>query len=523
MNKFELIKERFFYYRNFLKSVLSYVEKREKNNSVIKNSDLAKAANRVAVPKPFLPYVEYCSRSTGFEFSKDLYFTIDEVRKVDESIIHTFSNDPMSLKNINIDFLIKSAIKVSEQLGFSEDYKFEEMSASEAIDSFPKDTSSGFPVFKRKDSDAAIKDATKWSSAFMGNPSLANILSQPTAVFHRFQYKVKKTLNSSNFREIRKKVRPVWGVSFRVLLIEGILLRNLLNFCIDNVLKQSQPVTSYGLTKSGISDKIIYNLRQSKSNIVSIDYEQWDSHVPSILWCLFFSVLSIYIPKKYSEHLKCLLAFYVYTPFCWKSTKLRFQRRGVPSGCMMTSFFNTFANLTVVNYAYQEKSNGKFFAEESACALGDDLVFIAGIIHLKDLLRISDKFGLVIDPRSCQVARFDKEFDFLGYIWDVENRPTQEVEWYIAHLCMPSRFFRNPSIPIDLLQTYRGISVCMGLHKGMDWFEYLVGTFDYVWQVLKRDFESGTDPLITYYGEDSRLFGIRIPLSLIYSEGWRSL
>jgi hypothetical protein len=211
------------------------------------------------------------------------------------------------------------------------------------------------------------------------------------------------------------------------------------------------------------------------------------------------------------------------TPFCYNSSELQFQSRGIASGDLLTSLFGSFVNKVIINLAYLEATNGKRTSGTDAISLGDDLTYLSGIVSINHFRSLCKRLGMNVDLESCYTCRFDEPFPFLGYIWDRENRPTQLVQWYIAHFVIPSSFIRNRKIPIKLLQTYRAISIAMQLYHGMDIYEKLLGYGDIIYKQILYEYKlNNKDPIITYEGPDSRQIGIGFPLSTILNIGWEA-
>lgn len=518
--------DRFFNYFNYLRTVGRDITSR--TLKTLDNKKLRASASQVNVPYPFKPYMKYIENTTGKPFPQDLAFTADDVNAEDLSIIEAFSQDYLNLKGINLNYLFKAALIAASELGIVDSpFKMRQLTLSESIDSFQGNTSASYPLFKKKYTEEAREDALTWAGSQLKSFKFWELMVQPCAVFHRFQYKVKQS-DSSNSYSIKKKIRPVWGVPFRVLALEGFVFRGLVERYTLHNLSAAEPICSTGRTKLQISNDIISRLRSYNKPIVSVDYKRFDSTVHPLFWALFYSLTfeTLNVGSKFSEELfKGLMAYGCFTPFCWKSTTVKYQRRGVPSGSLLTSMFDTFVNRTLVNYASLEYTKGRTTISGSSCVLGDDLVFCEDGLTLSHIVNVAKRFGMNIVKDDCTVSSPTAVFDFLGYFWDSENRPTQVIEWYIAHLCLPSRFISPDTygLPISILQTYRGICVCMGLYKGMETFEFLVGNQDYEYQKLKDLYQRGSDPIIQYVGEDMRLFKIRIPMSVIFKEGWKSL
>lgn len=518
----KILKLKFNYFNSYLKSV-SWVAK--KPNKIINNSNLKSAASRISVPRPFDPYVRYIENSTNKPFPKDMLFTTQEVEKEDNLVIERFSHENFDISKLNLDRLLSSALLACEEMGlpgYSNIPKVPKIGIAESASRFPRNTSAGYPYFKRKDNKIAFFDAVEWSQRNLENPNLFDFLEQPTAIFHRFQYKVKSVALGYS---LRKKIRPVWGVPFRVVTLEGVFFRSIVDSFVQFQHTTTQPCSTAGMTKKQISEKFVKPLRSFKKDIISVDFVKFDSLVPNFMWSLFYACIldCLETDSKDLDVLKCLMVYHCYTPFCYKSTRVRYSLRGVPSGALITNLFDTWVNRVIYNYSCLESTKDKYFPNGSSSSLGDDLIFVEVSTTLPNFISVCKRFGmeLEIDPKNR--SKYFEEFMFIGYYWDDQNRPTQKELWYIAHLCLPSRFLKVDKIPLSVLQTYRGITLCMSLYRGMEYFEKLVGYADTIWIQLLKDYNSGKEPIIHYVGEDQRFSKLRIPLSVIFHEGWESL
>lgn len=509
-------------YLYYLKNLSHRIKLLDGKNQ-INNKDLAIAAKRISVPEPFKAFVDLIEKKTGITFPTNLRFTIEEVTQSDLEQISDYQIKNFKFDNLNKDLLLKSAYLASVDLFIinprNQRYGFTPFSQS--AESYPNDSSSGYPVFRKKGTEVARKDAISWCNSFISNPSLTEILSQPTAVFHRFQYKFNLSLS-----KLEKKVRQVWGVSFRVSTLEGYFFRDMVNSTSRFCQYLSVPPATWGNTMKKNSD-MLPHFRSYKKNIISVDVSKFDANVPSYMWPLFYATARQCLSFESDEQklaFKHLMAFHCYTPFCFQDTKIRYQYKGVPSGSLITSLFDTFVTRTIVNYACLEYTNGKYSAGQTSTCLGDDNLIVELHVSFKHLVSVYKRFGMKVNEKKSGVYKYYQRIEFLGYIWDEQNRPTQDKQWYIAHYCLPSRFLsRTSGKPISFLQTCRAISISMVLYKGIEMFEYLIGWGDFVWKDLLRQLkELDEDPMLIWIDEDRRKHTDRVPLKLILVEGWEA-
>lgn len=515
-----LVKSNFVSNVYFLKSGLNTVLNKL-SGKFYSNSRLKNASNRIVVPKPFEPFVKAVEKSLGITFPKNLEFSKKEVVDSDALIISQFSNANFNYGSLNLDILVEAAISSFIQMGLLDGNKTDFIDSQIAAESFESSTSSGFPFYKPKGDMHARKDAVDWCSEFVRKPQLSNILAQPTSVFHRFQYKV----NVSKMG-ISKKIRPVWGVSYRVSTLEAVVFRNLVD---KHVSAQIQDCVDYGhchvatgLTNVGKSNVVKF-FRRNCRKIYSMDVFQFDSYVASFMWALFYASLPFSIninDHTKREVVKSLLAFHNYTPYCYGNTILKFQHKGVPSGSLITSLFDSWVSLTITNYAFLEKT-GKD-ASFKCSVLGDDNLISGDYFSFDYFVNVYKRFGMIVSKEKSHSFSSNDNIQFLGVMWDHLNRPTEPIDWYIAHFCMPTRFFTNLPFPVSDMQTFRALTIAMPLYGGLDTFEKLIGNSDVVWQRLKSQFYLGqTEPQILAVSEDQRInLKLTIPLSLIMKRDW---
>lgn len=241
----------------------------------INNEKLRKAASRIQVPRPFYPYIGYLESNLGIKFPSELQYTVDEVTTSDLECFERFSQSNYDVSKINIEYLLKAAHSSAIELGIIrvDGIKHSTMPLEESVTTFQRGTSSGFPLFLKKGSEEAIEDALSWSSKFLTDPSLSRIMKQPTAIFHRFQYKYNLVDNS-----ITKKVRQVFGVSFRALALEAYFFRNMVNHSTFKNMTQF-PYATWGNTNPRLSRELLPHIRSYEKSIICLDMKLYDSTV----------------------------------------------------------------------------------------------------------------------------------------------------------------------------------------------------------------------------------------------------
>jgi len=482
------------------------------------NVSLATAANRITIPHVFKPYWRFCENTLNRPINLELNVSPQSVRKSDDSMLETFSEFSCNLKTFNIDYLLKASQIAASELGFL--YKHNEISSlHESITSFPGNTSGCFPLYGKKKDENNIQYCLTFVESQIINPILLDLLKHPCTVFHRF-----RTYLSPDMTENEVKSRPVWGFPFCISVIEGLFFRKLVYNCQEYCSKPGNANCATGKTKFRVSEDIIWPLRRLDNPVLCLDFSKFDSTIPSFMWPLFYAICKscIIIPSHLNTLFEYLMCYHNFTPYCYRDTTIRFQQRGVPSGSLITSLFDSWTVRTIVNYAYLTYTHGKRLPRQSLSVLGDDAVLSINFVPYEYLIKVFTLFGVKVNVDKTSVVSSSDNIVFIGYVWDKLCRPTQTLDWFVSHLCIPSKFYRNSPIPVDKLQTYRALSLCAGVFRGMDFFEYLIGDQDYVWVDLKNKYESGEHVEIRYIGGKQRELFLTIPLSSILNIGWKA-
>lgn len=492
--------------------ILNTLSGKEFTSPKLKNS-----ASRITVPQPFNAFIELMEKSQNITFPKDLQFTKEEVIASDLDAIKRFSKPDFDTSKLDLLLLFKASIQTFFDLGFHRLNNVElALEPEESALSFPKSTSSGFPVFRPKGEEIAVTDAVEFCENFLTKPSINQLLTTPTAVFHRFQYKI-----SDNYKDLTKKIRAIWGISFRVSTIEGVFFRKIVKGIASYQSSLSVPLMATGIRNVGVSRKIISNFRNRFKRIYSIDAVSFDSTIPSYMWIVFYSVLFAFlnVSAMQIKQLTALAVFHNFTPYVYLDTRLKFQRKGIPSGSLITQLFGSFVSRTIVNYAFYETTG--LPARDRCTVLGDDNLVSGDYFSLEYLTLVYQKFGVQVSLQKSSVHLNTEPIIFLGRVWDIENRPTAPLKWYIAHLALPSKFYRDLPMSVALFQTSRALSLVAPLYQGIETFEKLVGYGDKVWIELKRQFYSGeTEPVIRLIDWDVSKNYIGVPMQLFLYGDW---
>ncbi len=552
-------------YNNVVKSFQQFKEN-HKIAITLKSNNLRQHISRGPTSSQlWKPALGSIGKRLGSEIdTTDLGFNRKEVSARDNLQISEFQGKSPDIKKLKFTRLMKAARLASNQLGINKQFgQYRLTSIEESSYSF-QNTSAGLPTMKKKGTDEARTDAVKFASSYFNMKTKTSyLMKQPTILFHRYQFKsdkvsfkqdrikevilsrVKSTNGSFNYSEtftqeenklilksmsdLNKKIRQVWALPFRIQLIEAVIFRDMMNGCIAHCSAQRIPMSTWGRSIPDIS-KIMENYRHEFKGykMMSFDVSSFDANIPEWMFPLFYTMIHNNINFNDLENnkfklLKDLMLYQCKTPFCHESMEIRFQSKGLASGSVITQLFGTFVNCVVQNYARLEYSNDKFTAEGFSTLLGDDNLTVNKYISERQLTTIYNKFGLSISLEKSQISETYEEISFLGYVWDLENRPTEDLAWYLIRYILPERFINVNTLGISVseMQTYRMLTTSATTYLGYQIFEYFVGYDDFVYLKLHKEFLAGIQKPIIYVGEDQRFIGVKIPLGLIY-DGWIS-
>lgn len=483
----------------------------------------------------------------GFSISKEL------VKERDDLQIKNFSQNTEILKNVNFTLFIRAAMLSAEQLGINSPMKLHKLtSIDKAVVDFDN-TSAAFPFGLKKKNQIAIDDAVQYASFYMrGKINLLTMLKSPTWLFHRIQYKVddfnldlsrvkqlvinkmKLTKDEKNsivqsLDAVRLKIRQIWALPFRIQLIEKVIFKEIMENCRIHSYTRDLPNSTWGRSLTDLSDRVIKTFRIMYPNnpFASIDINSFDSDIPQIFFAIFYAIVHQSTDFEEKENnkfdlLRKLMIYQCKTPFVHGSNQIQFQNQGLASGSVITSLFGTFVNLTIQNYARLEISRGKENAEYTSVVLGDDNLTVLDIIKYDRLVTVYKRLGFTVSLDKSKLYAPGEDFQFLGYHWDSDARPTEDISWFLVRYILPSRglIAKNYDVPISYAQTYRMLCTSAPIYLGWQIYEYFVGFDDKIYQKIKSEYMKGVEQYITYVGDDMRLQKIILPLSKIYG-GWR--
>jgi hypothetical protein len=480
------------------------------------------ACQRTNVPSPFTGFVKIVEERLGKLLVSPIP-TRDEVISSDGKTLEDYKQFINVPTHISMTMLFAAALISAEELGIirmsnGRIKKFKMTPIEESVETFNQGTSSGFPDYTKKRVVATKENAVARANELLRNPT-TSIFKIPVTIFHRYQFKTYATMT-----DVVCKIRIIWGYALSVLTLSGYFFREINNSFIVTSQSKVIPASPAGRTTVQLSDLI--RSFKIKGILASVDIEKFDSNVPGYMFALFFTICGLALDFTEEYEVKAynnLMLYEIFTPFCWFSTKLKFTQRGLKSGTLITSLFGTWLSRTLQNYAALQATRGKESMGENGTAQGDDNLINTYFLALAIFVNVLKKFGFGCNLGKCDIQKeIGGTITWLGYTWDTLNRPTQSLNWYVAHFCYPSTYAREGTYPFpnDVYQTYRCLSTCLTLYNGLKMFEYLIGWNDRVYiDLLDREArgEPARIPYISTAGQPSEL---TIPLTLIRNYNW---
>jgi hypothetical protein len=392
-----------------------------------------------------------------------------------------------------------------------------------AVESAAKNTNSGFPHFRKKNSKFCIEDTILWLTELFNSPTLYKIAKNPfvelpSSLFYRVQ-------PSIDDNDVNIKIRQVWGLPQRIVSLEYMFFKNIFERVYENNLNGPLTIYSSGLTQIEIRNKIVCRLkrqliqnrgREGEKELYSLDYSKFDRSVPNHAIDLFFAICKEQLDMDDTENkvFNDLRIYIKFTPIVWKGF-LFVCLSGIPSGSYLTNMIDTWWNLTLwdLSYCMEEfyKNNlndflnkgelfegevlyyvsNNFFEPFTNCGIcGDDSLVLTENMHISIMINLCRSFGMEIEV-AFQTRYYDQETYFLGRYWNHKNEPTQTHTYFVGHICVRTKFYNKDDIPeIDFfeeLTSTRILSITLQFANG---YEFLRNYFN-KFEPIVRFLESG--------------------------------
>nr|QOW97237.1 RNA-dependent RNA polymerase [Partiti-like alassinovirus] len=403
--------------------------------------------------------------------------------------------------------------------GISQHYRM--LRPWEALDNLPHDTSSGYPLFKRKDSPEAVSDAIGWIKSFEEMRSFSSkfssLIMNPVVIFHRFTTKIRDLRGSANIRP-DIKIRQVFGVSFRVMLLETMLFQKVIDF-----VSSEGKFHSIGKTRPEISAQVSLIRRNAFIGHRAVfcgDISGMDKNLPLFLVVCFFASLLAVVPFSGFAvvSVAAVAVYHCLTPILTFSG-LYVTNGGNVTGSKLTSLLNTFCLSVVVNYFFfkvwgRSVREGEFFVQ------GDDFVVVLPRGFVYHLARVFGYFNLSINLRKSKyVTEIGGDLiDYLGFGWHPNGYTDNADKWWIAKVIYPERYVDDASGFFGR-SFIRFCSIIFQLKRGPEIFDQFFEANPVLKKQLDVYLKAG-DPIIYHMDKRGKTHLGRIPLSQLRLRNW---
>lgn len=387
-----------------------------------------------------------------------------DVLKEDEDTIEVHcKRKAFHWKFIDRDLFYRASKHLEEMFKGNSTYK-DLIDFDSCFDELPKDTSSCYPIYKKKGSDEAYNDSKYRFEKFLKLKSFREKISylqkHPTTIFHRYTPKYK---NKSVFY----KIRQILGVPQFIVSLEVKFLK----FFKDTFLMNMGRKHTIGLTKLQISNSISkcrIKALDDNRKILCGDISGIDKNNPS----LFHKMIYHWILPNVSNipnvrrSVLALIHYSCFTPIILKD-KVVFSEGSTCSGSWFTTIFNTCVTYFILTYGYLVLYN-RFPSEDEVRVQGDDFIMIIDDGDYKEWRSIFKFFGHDLKPGVTYTSDPTEDIDFLGYKWDINCEPYQSDEWCYIRVVYPEKF-------IELFGAerciYRYLSIIFNLRDSVSMFK----------------------------------------------------
>nr|QOW97233.1 RNA-dependent RNA polymerase [Partiti-like adriusvirus] len=479
--------------------------------------------NRVNPPQPENVVREYIIREyPEYSWLPDKLDTSD-FRKQDRSTAINFIKPWGMSQYIDVDNFLHALSDMFSLVGLPMDYR--NKSFEEFTEGMNNRSSSGFPLFVKKGSDAAIDECREYIHRLTNGEldAVEGLFSLPTVLFHRFTPKV-----NSKTKTVKVKSRAVFGYPMSIIGISEMLYGDL----IDKILSASPFLL--GKTRVELSN-ITLEMRRSamyeSCGILSLDINQMDQKLSYSLQLLTHAI--IYCCNcEYSKYPNldqngietALAAYEIHGPTFGNWGTMMLNNGGTKSGTRWNTLTNSLSLLLASRLFTRERNGSKFVELEKG--IGDDQIKKVRMrnpldeVEKKFIIRKATEcyrqLALKLHPDKCKVCSFMDDLPVMGMDWDIQGRPNRPRDWVVSKLAYPERYRRQK---FDERFVIRSASILFQIHRGLEYFEKLV-----VPRVgwLAHAVINKRDPTLTYYhSRDGPINETRLPLSALVNKGWR--
>lgn len=367
-----------------------------------------------------------------------------QVKEADSREVDVYCRFKNFMPTVDLNVFYKSIEYLIDFFKFNEFDYLRIKDYDECLDVLPKDTSSGYPLYKKKGNLDAISHSNYLSKIFNNeyntNVMIKHIIKYPTTIFHRFTPKIKSSTKKRfkcNF-----KIRQIFGVPQFICQLEVMYFSSF----VELFKLRLKNIYTSGLTKLEISSLILKFRSKAQSKNLYImcgDISSCDKSISNSFHEVFFAFLSLNINTNLIVDKILVLGKYLtYTPIISTKFRVDVSKGSTVTGSWITSIFTTFCVLLALIYSYK-KVYDEFPNLSDFLIQGDDfLLLIKDKNDAEEIKKYMLHLNLRLKLETTKISSYCDDVEFLGYFWDKRGEPFQVDEWIVARILFPEKFVR---------------------------------------------------------------------------------
>jgi hypothetical protein len=266
----------------------------------------------------------------------------------------------------------------------------------------------------------------------------------------------------------------------------------------------------------------------------SLDYSKFDSTIPDFAIDIFFSICrrQINLSPKQSKTYELLRFYTKRSPFQYCGG-YGFQKRGISSGSLITSTFDSWWNLTLWYLArtisnvnddniHSVRNKGTnvlndlsssdfqdltFRRFDNIVVCGDDVLCVCNESIIKSHELLSKSIGMKCTVYKVAEVPQDDVF-FLGRYWNKNNEPYQTDNYITAHIISRTKWYNKDDVDFDIsehLNVNRILSICCPLSNGPKYLNKYFKNYPPLQDFLNDDNQVGYQFLKDWHNESNSI------------------
>lgn len=389
------------------------------------------------------------------------------------------------------------------------------ISLQTVIDTLPKNTSSGFPEYKKKKDNLVVKNCLERVEEIrkfkVWHKCYDYMRKFPTTIFHRFTPKMELV---NNVYDPKFKIRQIHGCPFFVVALEKLMYYNF----VESFKQSFAKIYTVGYKKIDISKKLMSMRQYARINnkmIMCGDINGCDKSISKMHSSLYFQLASNFILKEFSELNKAMMCYHIRTPMLYKKG-LIYSNGSTITGSWLTSSFTTINVLVSLYYSFY-KIYGRLPNDNEIAIQGDDFLILIDKESDKHLIKkYMLEHNLRIRLDKSRVVGWFREIEFLGYLWNEQCSPDQTNIWIISHILYPEKYikFEGPERII-----YRILSIIINLKR----YRMIFHSLTIHDRKLKELLRKRSEYKFKLISPSNEILNVVIPITKFYNIGWRML